>query len=117
MFVATAVVLVGETLLHEYHASATGGRLEGHSDLGLVPARAVIVVPAPGEDEAFRRLDGAVDAAHGAILAVGRVHCGAPAPAGAHIHRVFRRRETFGPPPFHQLFRLAPQREQTFGCS
>ena len=70
MLVAPAAVGIGEALLQEHHARAAGCRLERHRDLGLVAARSGIVVPAPGEDEAARRLDRAVDAAHGVILAV-----------------------------------------------
>src|SRR5947209_15184852 len=90
MLVTAAAVLVGEALLREHHARTAGRLLERHGDLGFVAALAGIVVPAPGEDEALRRLDRAVDPAHGVVLAVGRTHGGAPAPAGAHVHRLLR---------------------------
>src|SRR5215212_2117404 len=82
VLVAAAAVLVGKALLREHHARAAGRRIERDGDFGLVAAHPGIVVPAPGEHEALWRLDRAVDAAHGVVLAVGRTHGGAPAPAG-----------------------------------
>src|SRR4051812_44627816 len=57
MLVAAAAVAVGEALLRQHHARAARRRIERHSNLGLVPARAGIVVPAPGEHQALGRLD------------------------------------------------------------
>src|ERR1041385_4817134 len=106
MLVTVAAVGVREVLLREHHAGAAGHRLERDGDLGLVAAQTGIVVPAPGEDEAARWLDRAVNAAHRVLGAVRTAHGGAPAPARAHVHRVLRRREAFRPPPFDEFLRF-----------
>src|ERR1700681_2692178 len=72
--VIVARLLALEALLQQHDTGAAGRRLEAHHDLGLVAARAAFIFPGPGEGEAARRLDDAVDAARHRDTAVAPPH-------------------------------------------
>ena len=75
---------------HSNQARAAGHRLETHRHLGLMAARAVGTFPRPGEREAVRRLDDAIDAARRELRAAGAPHDDAPRTAGSAVEPVHR---------------------------
>src|SRR5882757_7982583 len=113
--VIVARLLAREALLQQHDAGAAGRRLEAHHDLGLVAARAALIFPGPGEGEAARRLDDAIDTARHHDTAVGPPHGDAPAAAGPRIEVVDRGLVAFRRPPPDQLSGLGPEREEKFG--
>src|SRR5215469_2474531 len=115
MRVAVAAFGALEFLLHEGEFRSARRCGEGHRDFGLVAAHPALVLPGPAEDEATRRLDRAIAAAHRVILAVGGAHRGAPRAAGARVDSVTGNARAFGAPPFHELVGLGPEREKALG--
>src|ERR1700746_504527 len=74
-----AIVIVArfpafEVPVNEHEARAAWHGVEGHRHLGLVAANTAGVFPRPGESEAARRLDDAVDPARRKFVAVGAAH-------------------------------------------
>src|SRR5579862_3926119 len=91
-----------ELFLHDRELRAARCGSEGDGYLGLVTARAVLIFPSPGEDEAAWRLDDAIDAADDRELAGGRAHGRAPRPTRADIERMRRDVVAFWAPPFDE---------------